>query len=55
MEQAFYRHTLFHGVKKAAKAPKKTGGLPRIAAARYDSPISLPGAGDGISKFTVKR
>ena len=30
---------------------QKTGGLPRVAAARYDSPVSLPGAGDGISNL----
>jgi hypothetical protein len=33
----------------------KTGGLPQVAASRYDSTISLPGAGDGISKFTMNR
>jgi hypothetical protein len=34
---------------------QKTGGLPRVAASHYDLAISLPGAGDGISKLTVNR
>jgi hypothetical protein len=40
---------------KGGKGVQKTGGLPQVAASRYDSPISLPGAGDGISKFAVNQ
>jgi hypothetical protein len=29
----------------------KTGGLPRIAASRYDSPISLSGTGDAFQNL----
>jgi hypothetical protein len=46
---------LFAGQALSPAKHPKTGGLPRVAAARYDSPVSLPGAGDGISKFTMNR
>jgi hypothetical protein len=34
---------------------QKTGGLPHVAVSRYDSIISLSGAGAGIAAFNVNQ